>query len=52
MIRDTVEAVRVALELFPRCAKCGEILDPSRLTVLRASERPNRYEHIECRPAA
>lgn len=48
-LSEKVEAITVALELFPRCARCGEILDPTRLTALvQVAGRPNRHAHIEC----
>ncbi len=50
---ETVARIREVLELFPRCAKCGEILDPNRLTLLvQVVDRPNRYAHRECPKAA
>ncbi len=52
-LSEKVAAIREVLELFPRCTKCGETMDPNRLTLLvQVDGRPNRYAHRECPKAA
>lgn len=48
-LAETVEAIAVALELFPMCVKCGGMMDATRLTKLvQVAGRPNRHAHNVC----
>ena len=48
-LAERIEEYKTALELFPRCVKCGRDLSNERLTSLRVSvERPNRFACQTC----
>ena len=48
-LAERIEEYKTALELFPRCVKCGRDLSNERLTSLRvAAERPNRFACQTC----
>ena len=43
-LAERIEEYKTALELFPRCVKCGRDLSKERLTSLRvAGDRTNRF---------
>jgi len=48
-LAERVEAIRCAIEMFPRCTKCGLDLSAERLSDLVIHpDRPNRFAHRDC----
>lgn len=48
-LSDRIDEIRVALELFPKCLRCGGDLSAYRLTEISlAPDRVNRFVHLTC----